>query len=151
MHWAEASEMIGRTPCRDIRLPQVRLVDRPYLDAKELARLATALGPDQAPMMWLGAVLGLRWPEAAGLTVSGFDRKRNEVTVGHQLGRDGQLVPPKSAASKRTMACPKWLTDDLAALIDRRGLSESDALLFVAGDNRPLDYTNRSEERPVWK
>jgi len=142
--------MIGRTPCRDIRLPQVRLVDRPYLNAKQLTRLASALGPDQAPMMWLGAVLGLRWAEAAGLTVSGFDRKRNEVTVEHQLGRDGELVPPKSAASRRTKACPKWLADDLAALINRRRRSDTgpNALLFVTGDNRPLDYTNW--RRRVW-
>ena len=76
-------------------------------------------------MMWLGVVLGLRWVEAAGLTFCGFNRKTRTVAVQHQLGRDGELVPPKSAASRRTMACPKWLADDLAALIARRGLTQA--------------------------
>jgi hypothetical protein len=49
MAWAEASEYIVRTPCRDIRLPRSRLVDRPALDAKQLAIVAESLGPDQAP------------------------------------------------------------------------------------------------------
>ena len=101
-------------------------------------------------MMWLGVVLGLRWAEAAGLTFCGFNRKTRTVAVQHQLGRDGELVPPKSAASRRTMACPKWLADDLAALIARRGLTQADpdALLFVAADDRPLDYSNW--RRRVW-
>jgi hypothetical protein len=49
--YAESSDPIGRTPCRDVRLPQVELVERRGLDADQLAGLAGALGPDQAAMM----------------------------------------------------------------------------------------------------
>ena len=60
-------------------------------------------------MMWLGAALGLRWAEAAGLTVGQIDALCGTITVDRQLGRDRMLGPPKSAASKRTMAAPAWL------------------------------------------
>jgi len=149
MAWAEASEYIVRTPCRDIRLPRTRLVDRPVLDAKQLGLVAQALGSDQAPMMWLGAVLGFRWAECAGLTANRIDLDAGNVTVDRQLSRAGTLAPPKSASSTRTLATPKWLMDNLAALIDRRGMdTSSDQLVFVTPDGRPLDYTNW--RRRVW-
>jgi integrase len=149
MGWAEASELITRTPCRDIRLPRVRLVDRPVLTAQQLTTLGKALGPDQAPMMWLGAVLGLRWAECAGMTANRIDFAGGMVTVDRQLSRAGTLSEPKSASSNRSLACPKWLMDDLAGIVKRRGLSrDSDALMIVAGDDRPLDYTNW--RRWVW-
>jgi integrase len=149
MTWAEASEYIVRTPCRDIRLPRSRLVDRPALDAKQLAVVAEALGPDQATMMWVGTVLGFRWAECAGMTANRIDFGAGTVSVDRQLSRSGTLAPPKSASSTRTLACPKWLMDDLAALVDRRGVGKSlDELVFVTRDDRPLDYTNW--RRRIW-
>lgn len=143
LSWAESSEYIVRTPCRDIRLPRVRLVDRPELSTKQLTALAKALGKDNATMMWLGAVLGLRWAECAGMTANRIDFSAGSITVDRQLSRTGELVPTKTASSIRTLACPKWLMDDLAALLRRRKLDRnSDALLFVAGFDRPLNYTN---------
>lgn len=142
--YAEAAEMIGRTPCRGIRLPKTSLVERPALDADQLERLADALGPDQAPMMWLGAVGGLRWGECAALAVGGVDLLAGRVTVSQQLGRDGQLGPPKSQAGIRRLAIPTWLIEELAALLSRRGLTgaDSSAPIFVGATGRPLDYTN---------
>ncbi len=142
--YAEASEKLLRSPCREIRLPRGRLVDRPALTADELERLATVLGEDHAPMMWAGAVLGLRWAEAAGLTVDRLDILGGKLTIDRQLARSGQLEPPKSSAGIRTFACPTWLLDELAALLARRGLTaaDGDALLFVSPDGAPLHYTN---------
>ncbi|MGA2307458.1 MAG: hypothetical protein ABSH29_25220 [Acidimicrobiales bacterium] len=138
-----------RTPCRNIRLPCSRLVDRPALDAKQLATVAEALGPDQATMMWVGAVLGFRWAECAGMTANRIDFAAGTVTVDRQLSRAGTLARPKSASSTRTLTCPKWLMDNLAALIDRRGVGKSsDDLVFVTRDDRPLDYTNW--RRRIW-
>lgn len=142
--YAEASDLITRAPCRDIRLPQVDLVERPSLGPDELAELAGALGPDQAVMMWLGAVLGLRWAECAGLRVGAIDLLRGQLSISAQLGRDGELGPPKSKAGRRTMAVPAWLVEELAALMARRSLTAADAesLVFVSGSGTPLHYTN---------
>jgi integrase len=95
-------------------------------------------------MLWLGAVGGLRWGEAAGLTVSSLDLLRGTVTVRAQLNRDGSLAPPKTDAGRRTVSLPAWLIEDLAALCGRRGLTVNtpEALLFVNRAGKPLDYTD---------
>jgi integrase len=142
--YAEATDKLLRSPCRGIRLPRGHLVERPVLSATELERLADVLGEDQSPMMWAGAVLGLRWAEAAGLTVDRLDILGGKLTIDRQLARSGRLEPPKSSASVRTFACPTWLLDELAALLNRRGLTaaDSDSLVFVSPDGAPLHYTN---------
>lgn len=149
--FAESTDRLHQTPCRGIRLPHVSLVDRPELSADELSKLAEALGPDQGAMMWVGAVLGLRFAEAAGLTVGDLDLLGGVVHVRRQLGRDGILGPPKSEMGKRSMSCPHWLVVELAAVLARRGLTaaDSEALVFVAPDGGPLHYTNW--RRRVWK
>jgi len=142
--------MTRPSPCgRWIRLPRVRLVDRPELRAQDFEQLATALGPDQAPMMWLGATLGLRWAEAAGLTVSRIDTKARTITVDRQLSRRRTLEPPKSVKGHRRLDCPGWLAKELGSLVRRNGLTDPDHLLFVTPEGMPLDYS-RWRAR-VWK
>jgi integrase len=143
-NYAESAELIGRTPCRKIRVPHVGAVDRPVLTPEQLDRLATHLGPDQASIMWLGVVLGLRWAEIAGLRVADLDLLNGSVTVAVQRDRRGRLVPPKSAAGRRAMAAPVWLVEELAAHLARRGLTgaDGDALVFVAPTGGGLRYDN---------
>lgn len=150
LSYAERSEMLVRNPTRGTRLPRVKLVTRPILDADQLGRLADVLGPDEAPMMWLGVVLGLRWGECAGLRVGCIDFLRQNITVAEQLGRDRRTMPPKSDAGLRTLAAPKWLIDDLGALPLRRGFGTADVsqLVFVTSSGEPLFYT--SWRRAVW-
>jgi integrase len=102
-------------------------------------------------MVWLGAVLGLRWSEAAGLRVGDLDFFRQEVRVEVQLGRDRRLSAPKSEAGRRTMAAPQWLLQALRELIKQRGLArgDTDALLFVNLSGGPLNYTAWRRERWV--
>jgi integrase len=141
-NYAVAADMIGRSPCRDIRLPQRALAERPVLEAEQLERLADELGPDHAVMMWIGVVLGLRWSEAAGLRIRDLDLLAGIVSVRVQLGRDGVLVEPKSAASQRRLAAPVWLIDDLAAQLARAGVTGADreALVFTTPRGLPLQY-----------
>ncbi len=148
--FAVASDLIRRSPCRGIRLPQVQLTERPEIDPKALEGLSEALGSDYAPMLWLGVVGGLRWAEVAGLTVSSLDLLRGTVTVSHQLDRDGTLAAPKTQAGTRTLAIPAWLVDDLAALLARKKLSASNgsAFVFTSPQGGPLDYS-RWRQR-VW-
>jgi integrase len=148
--YAEAVELIVRSPAHHIRLPQVPLVERPVLVADDLERLADALGPNQAAMMWTAPVLGLRWSEAAGLTVRSVNPLRGTITVFDRLGRDHSLDAPKSAAGRRTLACPAWLLDALSGVLSHRGLTAGnpDALVFVNGHGRPLSYS--PWRRSVW-
>ncbi|HTT92731.1 MAG TPA: hypothetical protein VMF65_24460 [Acidimicrobiales bacterium] len=61
--YAVSAELVARSPASGLRLPRTRLVDRPVLSAEDLERLAKVLGHDDAPMMWLGVIGGLRWAE----------------------------------------------------------------------------------------
>ena len=102
-------------------------------------------------MIYLGAVLGLRWAECAGLRVGRLDLLRSTVTVAEQLGRDGRTAPPKSAAGRRTLGILAWLVTMLGEHLAHRGLTDADtdALVFTAPDGGPLDYTNW--RRRVWQ
>jgi integrase len=107
-----------------------------------------------APMVWLGAVLGLRWGEVAGLRVGRVDLLRRTITVAEQVTRGaggvGFVSPPKSAAGRRTLSIPVELANLLSKHLSERGLTgaTSNALLFAGSGGRPLDYSNW--RRRVW-
>jgi integrase len=136
--------MILCSPCRGIRLPKVRRVERPVLTPKDLERLGDKLGPEQSLFMWCAAVLGLRWAEVAGITVDRLNLLAGSITIDRQMNRSGELVTPKSEAGRRTLACPAWLVEDLAAVLALRGLSaaDGDVLVFVSSEGNPLAYSN---------
>jgi integrase len=147
---------IAHSPCRNVNLPEAETLRRRVPDGDELARLAYELGPSYAPMAHIGAVLGLRWGEVAGLRVCRVDFLRSTLTVAEQITRGERGVhsfgPPKSQAGRRTVAMPEALTALLAEHLASRGLSGADAeaLVFVAHyDDGPLRYD--PWRRCVWK
>jgi len=153
-NYAVAADLIVRSPCRAIKLPPVSASRRRVVTAVELAALADALD-GYGPMAYLGAVLGLRWGECAGLRVGRLNTLRSTVTVAEQLtrGAGGRIVlgEPKSQAGRRTLAAPGALMDLLAAHLACRGLTgaDTDALVFTGPDGGPLRYENW--RRRVWQ
>lgn len=63
LNYALDCELIARSPCRGVKLPSASIVTRPLPSPEELAQLADELGPNFGPLVYLGAVLGLRWGE----------------------------------------------------------------------------------------
>jgi integrase len=117
-------------------------------DPVQLIELADTIDPNYSAMIWLGAVLGLRWGEVAGLRVGNIDLLRKTVTITEQVTRGrggaGHIGPPKSAAARRTISIPGELADELSAHMKSMRLTgaASEALLFPNHDGRPLDYSN---------
>jgi integrase len=144
---AAAADLIVRSPCRGIKLPAVARESHKVVTPDELAALGEALDGD-APMAYLGAVLGLRWGEVAGLRVGRIDFLAGTLTVAEQLtrGAGGRMVlgAPKSEAGRRVLAVPAQLMDLLSAHLARRGLTgaDVDALVFTSERGQPLHYTN---------
>jgi len=139
--YAESAEIILRSPCRGIRLPKIRQIDRPTLGPEQLEQLSEELGPINGLFMWCGAILGMRWSEIAGLTVDRLDVEARTVTVDRQLTRDGNFAPPKSDAGSRVLGIPTWMTEDFTQLIhdfDR----EPEGLLFCTDIGTPFSYPN---------
>jgi integrase len=145
---AVLDDVMARSPCRVIQLPAVEPVERPVISSDELLDLADALGPEYEAMAYLGAVLGLRWGECAGLRIGRIDFERSTITVAEQVtrGTGGRSIggPPKSAAGRRTLAVPAPLIQLLTDHLQRRGLTERDAeaFVFATPDGEHLDYSN---------
>jgi integrase len=154
LNYAVENDLVVRSPCRGIRLPAIEAARTMILEPRDLLRLADSMVEEFAPMVWLGAVLGLRWGEVAGLRVGRIDLLRRTVTVAEQVTRGaggvGFVSPPKSAAGHRTLSIPEELANVLSRHLAYRGLTgaTSDALLFTRTDGRPLDYSNW--RRRVW-
>ena len=147
-NYAAESDYIARTPCRGVKLPEVEPQSRYVITADELALLGEALGPDYAPMAYLGAVLGLRWGECAGLRVGRVNFLAGTIDIAEQItrGERGRAVTgaPKSHAGRRVLSAPAWLMDTLAAHLARRGLTgaDVDAFVFTMPEGGPLDYSH---------
>ena len=135
LNHAVLHDLIARSPCRGIKLPAVEPVERPVLAPDQLMGLAEALGPEYEAMAYLGAVLGLRWGECAGLRVGRIDFRRSSILIAEQVTRGvgGRSVPgpPKSAAGRRTLAVPASLMQVLTEQLERRGLTKHDVEAFV--------------------
>lgn len=152
---AVEADVLGRSPCRGIRLPQSRPTSRPVLAAEDLAAVADAAGPYR-PMVYVAGVLGLRWGECAALRVGRIDLQRGTLTVAESLSEVAGTVmfgPPKSDAGRRTLAMPAALTAMLTEhltehLTDRGVIGRDDALVFTAQDGGPLRASNFRQR--VW-
>jgi integrase len=141
-------DRLVRSPCRNIKLPSIEQENRRVITPEELARLAARLGADWLPMLYLGAVLGLRWGECAGLRVGRLDFSNRTLLVAEQRTRvrHGVMVsgPPKSVAGRRTLSVPAALMDLLADHLSRRRLTvdDVDAYVFCMPEGGPLDYAH---------
>jgi integrase len=150
LNYAVRLDMVGRTPCRGINLPEVRPVQRHIVTPVELARLAGGLGGvgQLGPMVYVAAVEGLRWGEVAGLRVGHLDFDARTLVVRQALvrGRGGVIGfgEPKSAAGRRTLALPAELLDMLGEHLSVKGVDRADAeaLLFTAPNGGVLRYSN---------
>ncbi len=146
------ADLIGRSPCRGIKLPAQ---DRPpirFLSADELEHLAEATPVEYRPAVYLAGVLGLRWSEVAGLRVRNVDFLRRTVTVAETVAEvKGVLVsaPVKTAASRRTLSVPPFLVELLAEHLRRTARTDPDALILQAPDGGPMRAGNFRSR--VWK
>jgi integrase len=146
--YAVESSYLMASPCRGVKLPAVEPVTRHVITGEQLESLADALDAAYAAMPYVGAMLGLRWGEVAGLRVGRVDVLAGTVTVAEQITRGPKGVsvfgPPKSTAGRRTLTMPKALSEMLAAHLALRGLTAADAseLLFVTRDGDLLEYAN---------
>lgn len=146
--YALAHDLLGRSPFRSINKPRVERTRRRLPSGEQLTRLVEAIQTQYQPMLYCAVVLGLRFSEIAGLRVGAIDTEHGMLSVVETVTRDasGRPVfgPPKSEASRRTMAIPARLCEVLAAHLSATGprSADSDALLFVAPDGGPIRYAN---------
>jgi integrase len=151
MRGAVRDGYIRKTPCDDIRLPDVvRTVVRLLTPVQVLA-LADAMPRRYAPLVLLGAIAGLRQGEAFGLALDRIDLDAEMITVDQQVvivARCPVLAPPKTSASLRDVPMAPFLRDALLDHSKQLGLAEDDVLCRTPrGTLFRRDYYNRY----IWK
>lgn len=126
------AKRLGSDVTVGVSLPRIERRERRFLTAEEILALAKVIDPRYRLMVLLGGFGGLRFGEVAALRASSFGIKAKTVTVRetviHVSGKL-EIGPPKTRASIRTVALPKFVADEVAE--HSQGLKDTD-LLFTA-------------------
>ncbi len=151
--YAVANDWLARSPCRNIRLPAFDRSKRHDLTPDDVANIADGIPERYRPMVWIGAVLGLRWSEVIGLKVGRVDLEARTLMVAESITRGfgGELVtgPPKSSAGCRTVTMPPTIADLLGDHLIAAGITDDpEALVFTNTTGRAIRYDNW--RRRVW-
>lgn len=143
--FAVRSDFMGRSPCRTINLPRVTDEFRHQLTVDDIERVAQAVGPRYSLMIYLGAVLGMRWGEVAGTKVRSINSENATLTVREQVvlsrGGGSELGPPKSRAGIRVLSIPEPLMLLIREHVESLGRGTED-LLFTTENGSMLNYSN---------
>ncbi len=140
---AVESDLIARSPCRGIHLPQADQTEMRFLDQDEISALIDAVDPHYAALVGTAAYTGARFGELAGLHVSRLDLLRGTLTVAQQLSEvNGEISirAPKTAASRRQIALPRELGETLAEYLTAH--PPVDGYVFTSPSGAPLRRNN---------
>jgi integrase len=152
--YASDRDYIAKSPCRIVKLPKVSKTAVHVFTPDELAATAAAMPVEHTPMIWIGALLGLRWGEVAALHVADVDLLGRVLHVRHTVTRDATgattIGEPKSEAGTRSLTIPAPLAEVIAAHLAAAGLTaaDGDALLFPDARGGPQIASNW--RRRVW-
>src|SRR5207302_204674 len=145
---AVENELLGRNPLRSVKSPRVEAEAMRFLSHDEVAALAAAIDPRYRALVLLAAYSGLRAGELAALRRKHVDLLRRTVTVVEQVQRIGGefvVLPPKSAAGRRSVALPTLVATVLQEHLAAFGEPGPEGLVFAApggGFLRPENFRN---------
>lgn len=145
-------ELLGRNPLRGVRPPRVEPEPMRFLSHDEVATLVAAADPRYSAFVSVAAYTGLRAGELIALRRKHIDLLRRTITVVEQVqyvGGRHLVLPPKSAAGRRSVAVPAVVT---AALEDHLGRFTEPGVegpVFPAPDGGFLRLENF--RRRVWR
>lgn len=153
MRGAVRDGYIRKTPCTDIRLPEIAKTHVQLLTPDQVLALSGAMPQRFALLVLLGAAAGLRQGEAFGLALDRIDMAAEMITVDQQVvivGRRPTLASPKTSSSVRDVPMPRFLGKAVAEHADRHAVAAGDVLCRSArGVLLRRDFTTeRSGNRP---
>jgi integrase len=112
--------LVDRNPVTGVPIPKrVHREIRP-LSPREVDAIAEAIYPRYRTMVTLAAYSGLRIGELGGLKVSDIDFEKKALRVRRASTKPGMgLSEPKTASSRRSVALPEFVLDDLRQHIEQ--------------------------------
>jgi integrase len=127
--------LIRRNPCRIKGAGQEKSPERPVLTIRQVFDLADAIEPRYRLLILLAVFCSLRWGELAALRRRDIDLALGTIRVTASVAElaDGSLVtgPPKSAASRRTVAMPNFVISETVVHLDQFAAKPEDGLVFI--------------------
>ena len=119
MSFAAAVEagLLARSPRRGMKLPKRTRREMRFLGIDELHELADAIDPRFRVLVLTAGLTGARFGELAALRVGDLNLLRQRLTITRsptEVRGEVRETEPKTPASRRTIALPASLVDDLA-------------------------------------
>lgn len=133
-----------------VSLPAMDDTEMRFLSPAEVRQLSDAVPDRYRALILTAAYTGLRWGELGGLRVRRLNVAERRLTVAESLSEVAGVLSfkaPKTAASRRTVALPSSMADELAEHLSRYP-AVSDGLVFTVPSGGPLRRTNF--RRRVW-
>jgi len=151
MRGAVRDDYIRKTPCADIRLPEISKTIVRLLTPAQVLTLTDAMPQRYALLVLLGAGAGLRQGEAFGLALDRIDATAGMIIIDQQVvvvDRCPVLAPPKTSASLRDVPMPGFLMDAVTDHVASLNLGKNAGLCRTRrGTLLRRDYYNRE----IWK
>ena len=144
MRAAVDAELIGVSPCRGVKLPEIPKVRKPVALVPDIHRLADAVPREYRPAIYLGS-LGLRQAEVFGLRVKAIDFLRKTITIEETVNEvNGQVVigDGKTRSSVRTISIPTFILDLLAEHLRHTGRTNPDDYVLQSPNGGPVRANN---------
>ena len=139
--------VIPSSPCRRIKLPKDDKGEVVPLTLAQVRALEVGMGDLGAAVITL-AGSGLRIGELLGLDVSDVDFLRRTIRVARQRAQSGELTPPKSKSSERTVPVGQTVVDALAAYLKAGDRKSGPLFVNVTWVGRsPIGSGSRSGRR----
>jgi integrase len=144
---AVKDDLIRKSPCVGIKLPEAVAAKLVPLTAEQAEALADAIDPRLRALVLLGYGCGTRISEALGLTEPNVSWFTGEVAITQQLGsrKPYPLVPLKNSrrCPERVVPMPQYVHEALSRHLEVYGLGER-ALVFAAPRGGPVTGANAS-------
>lgn len=142
MEAAVNDDLIVRSPCRGLELPELPEPAPRILTAQEVAALRAATREPYGVLVDVLAYAGVRIGEALALRRRSVDLLGRRLMVSESLSEvAGRLSfeAPKGGKT-RSVTLPRFLADDLACYLAGQVPADPDALLFTGRTGKPLHY-----------
>ena len=137
-------------PVTGVKAPRQNDREMLFLSAEEVERLAAAIRPPYATLVYLLAYGGLRWGEAVAVRRKRCQLLRSRVEVAESLteARGRLEFGTTKTHQRRMVVIPGFLRELLAAHLAAKVSDDSEALIFTSLEGQPL--RNSNFRRRVW-
>lgn len=149
---AETDDLIPRNPCRIDGAGVEHSDERPVATVEQVYQLAAAVPDRLRSMVLLFGFVGIRLGEALALERRHIDLAQGTIRVEQQEQelRDGSIIigPPKTRKGTRTIALPQFLSEELAAHLERHVRRSPKSRLFRGEQGGTL---RRIQWQRIWE